>query len=809
MLTNRRPGVGLLRRAGWVLPAVAAAVATGYLAWGAWISAHDPEWLYRSPAWWRVWLRPAHDQALLVVVALWLVCWLWYWWPRRLQPQTVGLTTVVGMVLIGAVLASAALVPCRGRQSISAAAAWLLGLYVGNPPSVYGTNTCPGNPPLALQLGETVCLAATLLGAIAAAAVLWRDAFGRLRARFVSDATVFTGLDAMTIPLLYQLAEAGRPASIVVIEPDSSHSLLDEARATGARILIGQPGSARVLLPVLAGRRGCALRRLYALRPDVAENEAILTAAASILRRYQPDPERQPHLVARIDDPRHADHWRGRHVGTSSRWFEDALCAPESTARALADRLAGIGAGRLLLCGDSTVALAIVRELARRAWEQQQLAAAAARGRAAHQDATALNGAAPEAPPPAPPHVLLLDQRAPDLRREYLATSPPPIVAALPKVRVQAADWTRQLLAMLDTMPAAEAADTAVVIADAMSERSIYEGGRVARLHPNVPIFVLTSDGAGTTGAIFDRLHPFQRAFLVNGAIPEDSWTRVARHWHECYRLSHPPVPGEPRTLTGLPWAELDEFIRQDNILQLRSIMTAVVARDRQWVPARAVTRGSFIELTEHDLAEVARTEHTRWYQRRLATGWPGGSRPGSSGSVPPGAQVNRRVVPWGDLPASDRTAAIELVRSQLMQLEQVGFMPVVPKGGPDRAGEYERIGTVRARRLHAYRRWIRMSGDELRGAPGDWRVIDEGGDERTVRDPEFQASHEPVAGEVWRRVGTFKAWRVTERVVLRTMEGRAVARTGDWVVEGPGGERWPVTDRQFRRTYRSGTAPS
>lgn len=101
------------------------------------------------------------------------------------------------------------------------------------------------------------------------------------------------------------------------------------------------------------------------------------------------------------------------------------------------------------------------------------------------------------------------------------------------------------------------------------------------------------------------------------------------------------------------------------------------------------------------------------------------------------------------------------------------------------------------------------MSGDELRGAPGDWRVIDEGGDERTVRDPEFQASHEPVAGEVWRRVGTFKAWRVTERVVLRTMEGRAVARTGDWVVEGPGGERWPVTDRQFRRTYRSGTAPS
>jgi hypothetical protein len=39
-------------------------------------------------------------------------------------------------------------------------------------------------------------------------------------------------------------------------------------------------------------------------------------------------------------------------------------------------------------------------------------------------------------------------------------------------------------------------------------------------------------------------------------------------------------------------------------------------------------------------------------------------------------------------------------------------------------------------------------------------------------------------------------------------MEGKAVAQAGDWVVEGHGGERWPVTDEQFLRTYRrfSGT---
>ena len=99
-------------------------------------------------------------------------------------------------------------------------------------------------PPLALQLGQIVCLGATLVGALAAAAVLWRQPLDRLHARFARDATVFTGLDAMTMPLLWRLAGAGRPGRIVVIEPDSGHPLLEEARATGARVMIGDPATA-------------------------------------------------------------------------------------------------------------------------------------------------------------------------------------------------------------------------------------------------------------------------------------------------------------------------------------------------------------------------------------------------------------------------------------------------------------------------------------------------------------------------------------------------------------------------------------
>jgi hypothetical protein len=71
------------------------------------------------------------------------------------------------------------------------------------------------------------------------------------------------------------------------------------------------------------------------------------------------------------------------------------------------------------------------------------------------------------------------------------------------------------------------------------------------------------------------------------------------------------------------------------------------------------------------------------------------------------------------------------------------------------------------------------------------------------VRDAEFRASHEPLGGVRWRRIGIYHAWQVREDLVLRTMEGRASARPGDWVVEGHRGERWPVTDEQFRRTYQ------
>ena len=82
--------------------------------------------------------------------------------------------------------------------------------------------------------------------------------------------------------------------------------------------------------------------------------------------------------------------------------------------------------------------------------------------------------------------------------------------------------------------------------------------------------------------------------------------------------------------------------------------------------------------------------------------------------------------------------------------------------------------------------------------------MLDDRGDERTIRDTTFRASHEPLRGARWRRTGTYRAWQVSDERVLRTLEGRAIAQPGDWVVEGHSGERWPVSDAQFRVTYEA-----
>jgi hypothetical protein len=116
----------------------------------------------------------------------------------------------------------------------------------------------------------------------------------------------------------------------------------------------------------------------------------------------------------------------------------------------------------------------------------------------------------------------------------------------------------------------------------------------------------------------------------------------------------------------------------------------------------------------------------------------------------------------------------------------------------------FRRRGTVIARPLQSPRRWFTTAGDEMSADAGDWWVVDGGGRGRSIRDEEFRATHELVTGEVYRRTGVMSARRVEQSEVVDTLEGRAIAHRGMWVVTDASGQSWPVPDSEFRAGYEA-----
>ena len=112
----------------------------------------------------------------------------------------------------------------------------------------------------------------------------------------------------------------------------------------------------------------------------------------------------------------------------------------------------------------------------------------------------------------------------------------------------------------------------------------------------------------------------------------------------------------------------------------------------------------------------------------------------------------------------------------------------------------FARVGTVSAQRLDTQMSWTTGGGDALVGRPGDWRVTD-GERVWTVAAEEFDRSYVAVEGG-FRRRGVVRARLGRPGEVVCTLEGDATVAAGDWVVEGEGGERWPVPAERFAQAY-------
>jgi hypothetical protein len=89
-----------------------------------------------------------------------------------------------------------------------------------------------------------------------------------------------------------------------------------------------------------------------------------------------------------------------------------------------------------------------------------------------------------------------------------------------------------------------------------------------------------------------------------------------------------------------------------------------------------------------------------------------------------------------------------------------------------------------------------------MQAGPGDWLVEDAEGSRWSVRDDIFRATYEYVDGRSWRSTGFVMARPARPGETVDTLEGRAAAGVGAWIVRGEHGEQWPVSAEEFRDRY-------
>lgn len=885
--TGGRDGATGPRQLLWQVPAVLAAALVATLA--VFAVLRPAASLVPQP---RGWLPASLPAAFLptpnnnLLVVLLVVLLVLVFWSRlatradeRLHPAHWAAAAALVTVLLGVTSYS----PCLGEESVAGLVAGTLRLFGGEigEASFGADGACPGPLPLGLQVARMLGVATSVLAVLATVLFVLTNQVDRWWVRRARDVDVVVGLDAASLALMRVLVRerrrgrtgewsghpgSGRPdhrhAGVVLVHPNPDDAAVGEVRRMGVRVVIGDPLSPRMLRRVLTWGRGsrASVRRLFAVTGSQADNIAIVEAAGRILAdlpESAPDGSRAvvPRLIARFEDPREAHDWRVARVD-SRGCFIDALSSDGLLARQIVERITAAGCPRVVIDGDSALSVEVLNEIVlQRCFRHERDVAEAVRsGRAPH-------GADPSSPAG---RVTVTGPRGALVVEEWRRHCPPEVeVGAGPVVDADPED-----LEVVVARTSVGEALTAVVLTGPYSAAGEARSIRISRLHPST--YVLTP-GATTVGIEADdqggwpgrHLVRYGPTLLEGHSVPEDSWTLLARQGHEVYVAGR-----QDGRMARRPWGGPDDpagtrlpgFYREDNLRQLRRVLSGVVEHGFDWLPV-SVDSVRLEGPDDHDLEEIARSEHERWCALRTGQGWthtpppPEGLDPDERLEVLLGQERscrNPNLVDWdtgAPLPARSRSGAGPRPRpgsrSGSASGAHAGTVGVgsgttgvsgvgggtVGEGGTDEdlralrdfnvemvrstierlrmwgiepQGRYERAGTVNARRLEETLEWSVPSGDHFVADPGDWVVTDGSGRERVVKAAEFAELHVPT-GEpgVYRRAGTVHAGRIAETGTVTSLEGDQTARAGDWLVTDPRGNSWPVPADHFARTYR------
>lgn len=750
------------------------------------LGALTPRALSREP--WHAYAVETSWWPILVQIAFGVGAFLAYWWPRHKETRSFSLLVTSGLAITTIGLGLVTYWKCaQGQSAFWTPLTWALNLVGGNVQP--GTCRDPASQlprtPLSLQVARLLGPMTLVIAALGIVTTIFQSQYDRLRVRYAQSLVVLVGLTEDAIPLLRRLSgELDSRTTLAVMIEDAGNPLVKLAREFGARVVVCDLDDAVALRILVTSRSRFKVRALYVVAADVSVNLAWAARLRTVADSSKPLPsDLPPRMIVRIDDPWQAEYWRRTNAyrtpvpgkQASVRWMSDALSVYEVTAALILDRVQGGGFDRLVIVGNSPLALAVCAELAQREREGQLLGA--------H-------------PRPSFPELVLFGPDAEALRQQHRLRQErfgnPADKDLITVVPQEATSDHLQAVVVADH-------DPVLILADDPAQVSTQLATYLAALHPGWTIFDWSPATRGVGAEpIMERLYTFGLTTEAPGTWPVDSWERAARIVHESYRLTQVRRP-DPAVPSHRPWdGGLDAFLRESNVRLVTTTLASAEAVGRSWGPVTAAPGqhllGTSMVVDADQLEEMSALEHASWVQHHRDHGWLHGPVRNDDRKIHPA------MLPWSQLDEDNRNRTRDTVRAALSTLEGLGYRSTVV--GDHRWVRVQRIGEVTATLSDADWTWRTPSGEQLRGRAGDWRVSGADGIVWSVTPTIFAETYAPAEGNRWRRTGEASARPAVEGEVIESLEGPETAHLGEWVIRGAAGELWVTSAEHFAQSY-------
>lgn len=532
-----------------------------------------------------------------------------------------------------------------------------------------------------------------------------------------------------------------RRTAVVVIDLNKDNALIGEIRRMRVRVVVGDATDPETLRLVthrtrLLPPRRVSLRRLYAVTRHQRTNLLTFETAKELLAsgRKQSDhvDDVIPRLFVRMDSTREARQWRLEQLqGLDGVLFADAITPVGIAASFVAARVipatewlpSDDSITHVLLVGESSLALALLDELAWQQWIRYEVALY----RFEQLRATGVRGAEMEkakenlmrSAAPALQRVSLLGPNPRVRTREWAATRAPwnagtSVEHELKLFTVQgesngdSEQYWRQAEDHWESVAELALSDQSqkalVVFVDA-SDSYEAAASRLARSHSgdgaSAVLLRVDEQGSWPTPVTRGGVQRFVASLVHNSdegdEAPADSVMRLARQQHTVYREQWPAAPDTGAAagacdkslhrrarVTDVDWRELPRFFQEDNIRQHWHVLNWFAhAEDGSWEwrritgnDAREAESGSAGRVPEDVLDDVARSESSRWNELRRRHGW---WLVSSKEYRNDPQRLTDRLTDWDEKSRDGKQGDRNLISLILRRLWATGLMPARP----------------------------------------------------------------------------------------------------------------------------------